>query len=292
LLIRFLFRLLAALPLSLAVWLGTCAGRLAARFNARLTTRARQQLRIAYPTEPRERIALVANAALANQGRLIAETAHIWLRPADMGALVRSVQGWELVEASRANGQPIIFLVPHLGAFELGGQYLNERIPMAALYRAPKIRALEPLMQAGRNRVGGETYTADLAGVRGLLKSLKTGRSLMILPDQAPQEGDGIWAPFFGHFAYTMTLPARLAEKTGARLLIMMVPRREDGRGYDVIIEPGPPLFASRDRLAAATAMNAAVERCALTYPTQYQWHYNRYKQPAGAPLPPLSPGS
>lgn len=285
---RLLFRCLALLPFGVAQSVGAALGRLAWLLARRMRQRALLHLRFALPQLSASELAGLARQAIINQGRLIGETAHIWLKADGALARVRKIEGWQHVEAARAANQPMVFLVPHLGGFELGGQYLNDRIPMVALFRAPKLSALTPLMKSGRDRGTGETFSADLAGVRGILKAMKAGKSLMILPDQAPQEGEGVWAPFFGHPAYTMTLAARLAEKTNARVLVVSVPRTGDG-GYQILIEPLPAPLPT-DRLAAATLINRAVERVAVTYPSQYQWQYNRYKHPAGAPPPPPPP--
>jgi KDO2-lipid IV(A) lauroyltransferase len=34
--------------------------------------------------------------------------------------------------------------------------------------------------------------------VRILLKALKNGQAIGLLPDQVPQNGEGVWADFFG----------------------------------------------------------------------------------------------
>ncbi|MDO8692789.1 MAG: hypothetical protein Q7J51_01700 [Sheuella sp.] len=39
---------------------------------------------------------------------------------------------------------------------------------------------------------------ANRTGVRNLLKALKRGQSIDILPDQVPAIGKGVCAPFFG----------------------------------------------------------------------------------------------
>ena len=45
---------------------------------------------------------------------------------------------------------------------------------------------------------------ADLSGVRRLVRALKRGEAIGMLPDQVPSSGEGVWAPFFGRHAYTM----------------------------------------------------------------------------------------
>ncbi|MEO8104223.1 MAG: lysophospholipid acyltransferase family protein, partial [Betaproteobacteria bacterium] len=167
--------------------------------------------------------------------------------------------------------------------------YLESRIPVTALYRPPKQAWLEPLMQAGRVRGGGNTAAADAGGIKTLLKTLKAGGNIIILPDQVPapgQGGDGVWADFFGRPAFTMTLLPRLACSTGATVLFFFAERLPKGAGYHVHIEPMTEAF-SRDRQIAARQTNAMVEKLVAMAPAQYLWGYNRYKHPAGAPMAP-----
>ena len=145
-------------------------------------------------------------------------------------------------------------------------------------------------MQQGRVRGEGSTASADAGGVRMLLKTLKAGGNIIILPDQVPapdQGGDGVWVDFFGRPAYTMTLLPRLAQSAQAIVLFFFAERLPHGRGYHVHIEPMPEPF-STDKQIAARQTNALVERLIAMAPAQYLWGYNRYKHPAGAPLPPI----
>ena len=228
---------------------------------------------------------------MVEQGKGIAELAIAWTAPVErLYSLVNTCTGWEHVDAAKARQCPIIFVTPHLGCYDIAGRYLGGRLPYAVvLYRSPKQAWLEPLMQQGRARSGGTTATADLAGVRTLLKTLKAGGDIILLPDQVPapgQGGDGVWADFFGRPAYTMTLLPRLALSTGAAVIFFFAERLPHGAGYHVHIEPMIEKF-SRDKLIAARQTNAMVEKLVAMAPAQYLWGYNRYKQPAGAPAAP-----
>ena len=78
------------------------------------------------------------------------------------------------------------------------------------MYRPPKLKWLEPLMLAGRQRWHAKLVPANLRGVRLLYKALKNGEAVGLLPDQTPGVGEGVWAGFFGRPAYTMPLVSRL----------------------------------------------------------------------------------
>ncbi len=197
------------------------------------------------------------------------------------------VTGWDLVEAALARRRGIVFLTPHLGCFEITAQYYAYRAPanapLTVLYRPPRKKAVEPLMLAGRDRPNLRVASADLGGVRILLRALKHGEAIGILPDQAPGVGEGEWAEFFGRPAYTMTLAGRLAEASGAQVLLAYAERLPQGRGYHLQLSAMPQPLAGE---SPARALNRALEGLIRLCPAQYGWGYNRYKVPAGAQPP------
>ena len=169
---------------------------------------------------------------MAESGKAILELPFVWLRSTpDLLAKVQAVDGWDTVTAARAEGKGVIMLTPHLGCFELIGRYLAAQFPIALLYRPPKRSWLEPIMRAGRKRDYAELATTDIRGVRTLLRALKRGHALGILPDQAPGAGEGVWADFFHRPAYTMTLIQRLQQRTGAPIIVMYAERLAKDNG-------------------------------------------------------------
>jgi KDO2-lipid IV(A) lauroyltransferase len=157
-------------------------------------------------------------------------------------------------------------------------------MPVTAMYSPPKIRALEPVMRIGRSRESAmKCVPADLRGVRALLKSLRRGEAIAMLPDQVPGIGEGQWVEFFGRPAYTMTLVGRLSEQTGAPALLCYAERLSRGRGYRFVVEP---LLAPRPPESPARALNRSLEQVIRRRPEQYLWSYNRYKVPAGVQPP------
>ena len=88
------------------------------------------------------------------------------------------------------------------------------------LYRPARKAWLRELVDTSRTRPGLAVAPATLAGVRQMMRALRRGEAVGLLPDQVPPDGMGVWAPFFGRPAYTMTLAARLVQQTGAALLL------------------------------------------------------------------------
>jgi KDO2-lipid IV(A) lauroyltransferase len=233
-------------------------------------------------------------AAVAHAGRMVAEMPRLWLRPA--AAPLTPAVAWqdaELFARAIAAGRGLVLLTPHLGAFEVIGQAYAERFgamqPLTVLYRPARQAWLRALEVTARNRPELLTAPATLAGVRQMLRALRQGQTVGLLPDQVPPLGMGVWAPFFGQPAYTMTLAAKLAAQTGAPMLLALGERLPHAAGWRIrVFEPPEPLpeaaaFAG-DELAyqteCAAVMNRAMEFLIRQCPAQYLWGYNRYKVP------------
>jgi KDO2-lipid IV(A) lauroyltransferase len=104
-----------------------------------------------------------------------------------------------------------------------------------------------------------------------------------MLPDQEPQKGTGIFAPFFGIPAYSMVFLGRLAAKTGAPVIFTWCERLPLGRGYRLHFRQSPAAIHSGDIAEATAAINLAVEQIVRECPSQYQWSYRRFRtRPAG----------
>ena len=183
-----------------------------------------------------------------------------------------------------ASGQGVLFLTPHLGCCEITAQALAERFgaahgPLTVLYRPARQAWLAQLMATARNRPALSAVPTTLAGVRQMIKALRAGQAVGLLPDQVPPEGMGQWTPFFGKPAYTMTLAARLALQTGAQVVLIWGERLPWGRGYRLHTRTlGHEL--SPDLEVAVVQINQAMERLVLARPDQYLWGYARYKAP------------
>ena len=233
----------------------------------------------------------LARANAAEIGKGVTELAWVLYRPLDeVAAQVRERVGWEAIEELRATRRPIVFVTPHLGAYDVAGRYLWTYLPILAMYRPHKVFWIDRVLREGRNRGAAPDRTnvapATLAGVRMVLKHLRGGGCSVVLPDQVPGRGEGEWVDFFGRPAYTMTLPARLQQASGAAVVFCYAERLSRGAGYRLHLVPLPePLPA--DRHEAARRINAMVEHLVRGCPKQYLWGYNRYKRPAGAPPPP-----
>jgi Kdo2-lipid IVA lauroyltransferase/acyltransferase len=276
------FRWLSMLPLGLLQATGTVLGWVV--FLVSPTYRKRF---LAHAAQAGYRFRDVT-AAVGHAGRMVAELPRLWL-----GAPLPFIaHGEHYVQQALEAGKGLVFFTPHMGCFELSPQAVALRFgstfgPITVLYRPARQKWLAKVMETARNRPGMQAVPTNLMGVRQMIRALRQGQSVGLLPDQVPPEGLGLWAPFFGRDAYTMTLGARMVQQTGAAVLLVRTERLSWGRGFVIYFEPIPAALVhssnhalSTDLEQAVNQINKAMEYTIAQCPSQYLWGYGRYKQP------------
>jgi KDO2-lipid IV(A) lauroyltransferase len=287
---RQLATLLYALVWSLArlprPWLVALADAIAVwwiRVDAREARVARRNLELAMPQLNADARTALHRQVLCTTAQQALDTMRFWTHPhADNLTLIRETHGVDLFDAAIARGNGVIVAAPHYGNWELLNQWLAAHTALAILYRPPESAIGEAFLQ--RVRADGDDHITQIraggAGVRQLFRLLQGGGVVGILPDQQPKVGDGVFAPFFGLQALTMTLLTRLAQRTGATVLFAYCERIRSATGvpgFDLRIEAAPAGIDAANPDTGARALNAMIERIARRDPAQYQWTYKRY---------------
>lgn len=272
------FRLLSFLPLPLLHAIGSALGWAVYLSSSKYRSRLQENIQQAGFAEH-------LSAAVAEAGKNMLELPFVWC--ASPQRVLKSIQvdNWNVVEAAQEAKRGIIFLTPHLGCFEISAQVAAAKLPLTVLYRPPKQEALKPLIEDVRARHNLSLAPANLSGVRSLFKVLKRNGAIGLLPDQVPQNGEGVWADFFGKPAYTMTLPAKMLEMTGAAMILAFAERLPRGQGYRLHLQSFT-MEADLSPEQQVRAINAAMEKLIALCPAQYFWSYNHYKVPAGVAAP------
>jgi KDO2-lipid IV(A) lauroyltransferase len=277
-----LFKFLSFWPLwslrALGVSLGWMVWALSARYRRQLDL----SLKTALLSESARRAGLsqsafgrLRRASIAQAGLLVSELPRIWCNPKSTER-VQTI-GLDLAQSAVAAGRGLVFLTPHLGAFELAPRLLARDVcPMTVLYRPARKPSMERLLRAFRPASGVRAVPANASGVRQLLKTLRAGEAIGMLPDQVPTAGDGVWSTTWGQPAYTMSLPLRLAQATGAAIFWVVVVRVSSG--WEMRVTPWVPESQSLEE--QVNEMNQRCEQEIWRAPSQYLWAYNRHKTP------------
>ena len=281
--------LLTRLPWPVLRTLADALAWLWIRLDARESRVTRRNLELALPELSSEQRSHLHRETLRTTARQAFETLRLWSRPAaeNLRNHLRERHGESLYDAALASGKGLIVVAPHYGNWELLNQWLASRGPIAIVYAPPESPVGDAFLQRVRGVDNIRQVRAEGPAVRQLLKTLKDGGAVGILPDQQPKGGDGVFVPFFGVQALTMTLVNRLAERTGATVLYAWCERIGPDLQFALHVEPAPPAIADPDVLVAAAALNADIERIARRALSQYQWTYKRYTlRPPGSGEP------
>ena len=274
-----IFHALGLLPLSLLQRLGILLGWIGWLMPGTYKRRAARNIAFAYPE---------ASASLQRQSMqqlicMFLELPYLWApRNASRLSSLISCDEWPLIDRTLAEGKGLILISPHIGCFEMLGPFYSQRHPATVIFKEPRMQWLSTLINRIRLSPQLTLVPANQKGVKGLLRTLMRGQTIGFLPDQVPAEGDGVYAPFFGQPAYTITLVQRMQAVRQTPIFTVGLERLDRARGYHFHVVPmAAPL--SEDPTTAATEMNAALEDMIRRMPAQYLWGYNRYKKPRSA---------
>jgi KDO2-lipid IV(A) lauroyltransferase len=211
----------------------------------------------------------------------------IWRWPPDrLRQLENSVEGLDLFERAMSRGRGTLLLAPHLGNWEFLNAFIMRHSPGVGLYRPPRIAELDDFIRRARERTGCTMVSATPAGMRPLLRALRLNHVVWIMPDQEPLRAHGVFAPFFGVPALTVTLVSRILGRTDSEALFVTAERCPEG-GFRIRFRQPPEGLADPDEERAAASLNRGVEACVRHCPEQYLWTYKRFMSaPPGEPTP------
>jgi KDO2-lipid IV(A) lauroyltransferase len=245
----------------------------------------REQLAKAFPDFTPERVDAVARLSYQHLGRTAMETAILPSRSRnEIIDLFAEVEGWSIVEERLARGNGLILVTGHLGNWELGGAYLAARgLPVSAVARHMANPLVDRYLTSTRERVGMDVIHDEVA-VRRVPRSLRGGRVVAFLVDQAAIGLASSWVPFFGRLAKTPRGPAVFALRLDAPIVFGAAVRLGDGRfrlSFECVdVQRTGNLDADVDAIVAA--YTAVLESYVRRNPEQYLWQHRRWKH-----LPP-----
>ncbi len=278
--VKALLRISSWLPLSVNQMLGSLIGIFAYAFSSDSRKVTQTNLRLCFPELNDTEIRSLTWDSLIETGKTGCEFGYIWHAPLKkVLSIILRVSGQEILNSALAAKKGVIVLAPHLGSWEACGPFLTNCAPTTFLYKPPKLVGFEESMVAFRSRGNASLAPTNRKGIAMLIKALERGEIVGILPDQEPNEEGGVFAPFFGVSALTMTLISRLAAKTGATVVTIFAKRLSQGEGFEIIFGAARPGVDIEDPIVAAAALNLSIEDCVRQAPSQYQWEYRRFKR-------------
>ncbi|HHO69263.1 MAG TPA: lauroyl acyltransferase [Gammaproteobacteria bacterium] len=185
-------------------------------------------LALAFPDRSQARRDALARQVWANFGAVLAEYAHLRRLSAHQRRQRLELHVDPRARAVLQAARPAIYVSAHMANWELAAAAITAAgVPLSVVY-APQGNPLVNRLLQARRRVMGCRFIPKQQALRRLLRELRDGRSIGILPDQRVDAGRPL--PFFGHRAQTTTSPALLALRTGLPLIPVQIERMGHAR--------------------------------------------------------------
>lgn len=279
---RLLAGIFTLLPESAALALARGGARLGYRLAGRQRKEMLESLRVAYPAESAEKLQATGIRVFENLGMTAAEVLRFpKLTLSRIERMIDFGNVLEIYDAVLKEGRGVLSLSAHFGNWELlaaafGLKGYQGLVLARRIYYEPYNRWIVGLRLSAKVPT---LYRNDAS--REVLKRLRAGEIVGIVPDQDIDSLKGVFVPFFGRPAYTALAPARLALASGAPIIPAFLVRTGPGR-YRMIA--GQVLRASqaqnRDDAAAALTHDwmAEFEKVIRLYPEQWAWMHRRWK--------------
>lgn len=284
-LIKSLLIVCSWIPLTTLHSMGRLSGWVLAKTPNRARSTTSINLRICFPDKSDSEIDQLTTHSLQNTMCTAFEMGKTWVAPMTTTLkLVAETQGFENLQRDVETGNGVILLAPHLSNWEVFGFYVaNKGIKSNFMYKPPKIPAIDRLLKATRSRNDVNLAPANRKGVAALLKALKAGELVGILPDQVPELDGGEYAKFFNQPALTMTLASRLTQRTNAKVYCGFAKRLPNGKGFKLIFMLASEKVYEDDLVSSVQGVSDSVQKCVEMAVDQYQWEYKRFRrQPDG----------
>lgn len=215
-----------------------------------------------------------ARRSFHNYGRYLVDFVRApKIRPEAIRTKVRFDQ-WDALDAAFAEGHGVIFVLMHFGNWDIGGPFLAERgYKVNVIAQTFEHDRLNETVVSARTVRGMKVIPAERAAM-GIVRAMRRNEVLAILIDRPMDEG-GVPVTFFGRKTLVPSGPARIALRTGARLIPAALVRASGTKDVthahtdlDLRFEPTGDL--EKDVLALTRRLLEAHERFIRAYPDQW----------------------
>ena len=266
--------LMTLLPYPLIIRLGRPLGRFLKRRTPKRVHITRVNLKKCFPEMAESDREVLLNSSFENIGIGVLEAAMAWWWPSwRLKRLVR-FKGMENLECD----QGVILLALHFTTIELAGRLVAMRHSIDAIYREHRNPVYEYMQRRQRLKYDPDGLLLRRRDVRGMLQSLRSGRAIWYAPDQDYGIKQGVFVPFFGIPAATVTATSRYAALGRARVVPVTAQRLPGSMGYEIQFWPVWEGYPTNDLLGDTIRVNAFAEARVREAPENYLWLHRRFK--------------
>lgn len=222
----------------------------------------------------------IARRTFANFGKSLVEVLKLYYGVGKNVVKSVEIRGLEHYQKAYARDKGVIFITGHCGNWELMALAFGARhAPVSVVAKRQSYHQLNTIAEKLRSRYRNSViYTEGAA--RRIFYELRGKGTVGILVDKVVQPNEGVLLDFLGRQAWTPTLPAILAEKTGVPLVPIFIHREGDGH----VITITPEVEFSKDGgeksdiLTVTQELTGHIENYIRMHPDEWMWMYKRWK--------------
>ena len=213
----------------------------------------------------------------SNYGRILSD--YMFIKNFRQSKLEKylEIEGKEIFDEIKKNGEPVVFISGHFNNFELMAMEIERSgISVAAIYRPLNNIFLNKIMESIRKKyICKHQIKKGMSGIREILQFCKKGFSIALMIDQRVSEG--IKSDLFGQPALTTTIPAQLVKKFGYKIVPIYIERINE---LNLKIKINKPIkFDKNETIENITnQLNNWLEKMISIKPNQWIWTHNRWK--------------
>jgi lipid A biosynthesis (KDO)2-(lauroyl)-lipid IVA acyltransferase len=274
--IGFLF-VLYLLPIAVSDALAKLLGNLMYHINAKRRRIARINLQLCFPGMTDDERKFIIKQNFRAQARSVLHLGRVWWASRNWLQQHIQVRGVEHVEQTLAQGKSVIIMAVHAVGLDAAVIAMTLRYSFSGPMNIIKNPLTNYFVIRSRARFGGILYSRE-AGLRPIIKDVKSGYLMFYLPDEDLGRERSIFAPLFGQAKATIPVLGRLAKSCNADVLPLMTCYDENRHEYIVHVLPAMKDFPHGDDLQDATQMNQAIENLVKICPVEYFWTFRLFK--------------
>jgi len=274
---------IAKLPLNAQLKLARALGKVIFKLAKHRTLVADTNLQLCFPEKTKEEREAIVKETIYQTALATIELAACWFSDLKSRKAYSTIIGKEHIKSAQAKGNGVILLIFHFTSMELGGCLMGEQVKFNAMYKPTKNKLVEHVMCAGRLRHIHALIKQD--DIKGTVRALKNNQVVWYSTDQNAGTIGGVFVPFFGIPACTITALSRMAKMTGAAVVPFTHRRTHDGKGLELELHPALENFPGECPKQDAVRVNEFLEDFLRQEPANYMWIHQRFRtRPPGEP--------
>lgn len=200
---------------------------------------------------------------------------------------------WDALDAAFQDGKGVIFATMHFGNWDMGGAVLAARgYPVSVIADTfLNERANRVIVKA--RQVRGMKVIHSSRAAAGIVRAIRRNEALALLVDTPVNDGSGVQIKFFGEWTAVPAGAARIALRTGARVIPVALVRASGTSDQiiamaDLDVRFTPTGDTEHDVQALTQRIFTAHERFIRSYPDQ--WYIFRRMWPRRVSRPAAEP--